>query len=91
MKVQIGDLVQILDRTGVYQGLWQVDPYLVIGDCDGFGNLHCRNLVTGSEWTAHWKHLRPLKEENVEEAHRTLEARKKQMHEEMNNFLDKFK
>ena len=91
MKVQIGDLVQILDKAGVYHGLWQVDPYLVIGGCDGFGNLHCQNLVTGSERTAHWKHLRPLKEENIEEARRSFENRKKQMHEEMNNFLDKFK
>ena len=91
MKVQIGDLVQILDKTGVYRDLWQVDPYLVIGDCDGFGNLHCRNLVTGSERAAHWKHLRPLKEENIEEARRSLEDRKKQVHEEMNSFLDKFK
>jgi hypothetical protein len=86
MKVQVGDLVQILDKAGVPE----VDPYLVIGGCK-YGNIKCRNLVTGTEWTSHWKHVRPLTEENIEEAHRILEDRKKKMHEEMNNFLDKFK
>ena len=88
MKIQIGDLVQILDKWGVAE----VDPYLVIGDGDSFGNLHCRNLVTGVEYSiADWRYLRPLTEENIEEAHRIHEATRKQMHEEMNNFLDKFK
>ena len=72
MKVQIGDLAQILDKEGVPE----VDPYLVIGGCDGFGNLHCQNLVTGAEWTCHWRHLRPLTKENIEEAHRIHEARR---------------
>jgi hypothetical protein len=85
MKIQIGDLVQLSQ-----QGLFQLDPYLVVEGCK-YGNIKCRNLITGGEWTIHWKDVRPLTEENIEEARRSLEDRKKQMHEEMNNFLDKFK
>ena len=85
MKVQVGDLVQLSQ-----QGLFQLDPYLVVESCK-YGNIKCRNLITGGEWTIHWKHVRPLTEENIEEAHRIHEARMKQVQEEMNKFLDKFK
>ena len=88
MKVQIGDLVQ-LQHQG-YQGLWKIDPYLVV-KVSSSRNIKCRNLATGGEWTIHQKYIRPLTEENIEEAHRIHEARMKKIHEEMNNFLDKFK
>ena len=88
MKVQVGDLVQ-LQHQG-YQGSWQIDPYLVVKVYSS-RNIKCCNLATGGEWTINQKYIRPLTEENIEEAHRTLEDRKKKMHEEMNNFLDKFK
>ena len=88
MKVQIGDLVQILDRTGAYQGLWLPDPYIIV---ERSRYIKCRSLKTDTTTNRLLREVRPLTEENIEEAHRNLEARKKQMHEEMNNFLDKFK
>ena len=88
MKVQIGDLVQILDRTGVYQGLWLPDPYIIV-KCGRY--IKCRSLKTATESNRLLREVRPLTEENIEEARRCFESRKKQIEEETNNFLDKFK
>tara|TARA_R100000030_G_scaffold96083_1_gene83971 strand:- start:380 stop:646 length:267 start_codon:yes stop_codon:yes gene_type:complete len=88
MKVQIGDLVQILDRTGVYQGLWLPDPYIIV---ESSRYIKCRSLKTGTDANRLLYEVRLFTEENIEEAHRSFEDRKKQVHEEMNNFLDKFK
>ena len=86
MREQIGDLVQVY-----HQGLFQLDPYLLVEIIHDRWQVKCLNLVTGETWITSRECIRPLTEENIEEAHRTLEARKKKMHEEMNNFLDKFK
>lgn len=88
MKVQIGDLVQILDRTGVYQGLWLPDPYIIV---ERSRYIKCRSLKTDTTASRLLWEVRPLTEENIEEARRSLEDRKKQIEEEMNNFFDKFK
>jgi hypothetical protein len=88
MKVQIGDLVQILDRTGVYQGLWLPDPYIIV---ERSRYIKCRSLKTNSKTNRLLWEVRPFTEENIEEASRSFEDRKKQIEEEMNNFFDKFK